>query len=269
MYLFNQSTKIGIVGLGVVGSAVKESMTDTCELVLVDNDPTKSRNQFEELFDCDGIFICVPSPQNDEGGCDTTMLVDVISKLKNYRGVIISKTTAPPDVYEELGKEFANLIHSPEFLTAANSLNDYLLGSFAIIGGSVKAYQLEAERIIRLGQTNIRNVRFCSLGEASLVKYALNSFVSTKLIFMNELAQLAEKAGYDYFKIAEMIKLDSRIGNSHMQVPGPDGLYGFSGACLPKDTATFLNYARTHGIDLSVLAAAVKKNTLLRLTEPK
>ena len=86
---------------------------------------------------------------------------------------------------------------------------------------------------------------------------------------MNELYQLASATGLDYNKIVTMIKSDERIGRSHMQVPGPDGSFGFGGACFPKDTAALLKYAESLNIPLNVLDAAVKKNTLLRLTEPK
>jgi len=93
--------------------------------------------------------------------------------------------------------------------------------------------------------------------------------MSTKVVFMNEIKQLADAANLDYDTIAAMISMDKRIGNSHMQVPGPDGHYGFGGACFPKDTSALLKYADSLGITPMVLDAAIKKNTFLRLTEPK
>ena len=66
-----------------------------------------------------------------------------------------------------------------------------------------------------------------------------------------------------------MVTFDHRIGYSHMQVPGPDGAFGFGGACFPKDTAALLKYAESVGETPMVLDAAVRKNTILRLTEPK
>jgi UDPglucose 6-dehydrogenase len=86
---------------------------------------------------------------------------------------------------------------------------------------------------------------------------------------MNEIQQLTTAAGLDYNRIAGMITHDPRIGRSHMKVPGPDSSYGFGGACFPKDTAALIKYAEGLGINLNTLDAAVKKNTLLRLTEPK
>ena len=103
-----------------------------------------------------------------------------------------------------------------------------------------------------------------------MAKYIINTFLATKVIFMNEMAQLAEASGLRWDTIRHLIALDERrFGNSHTQVPGPDGQYGFGGACFPKDTAALLRYADQLDIPLNVLDAAVKKNTLLRLTEPK
>lgn len=265
--------KIGIIGLGFVGGAIKNAMEGLWPDPLVLVDPAKGyTTTIADLKECSGVFISVPSPQGIDGSCDTSILESVLKELKaiNYTGVIISKCTAPPDVYTRLNEEYPNLIHAPEFLTAANANRDYENGKFAIIGGSVLAYQREAERLIRIGQQGLgENVRYCSIGEAALAKYAINSFMSTKVIFMNELYQLADSMSLDYNKIAEMVKMDGRIGNSHMQVPGPDGAFGFGGACFPKDTSALLKIAEQHGVAMNVLDAAVKKNTLLRLTESK
>ena len=266
--------KIGIIGLGFVGGAIKESMAHReYEIKLVLVDPAKGETgTYADLKDCDGVFVCVPTPQDSDGTCDTRPLESVLSQLKaiNYHGVIISKCTAPPSTYEKLNEEFPNLVHAPEFLTAANAVMDYQRGSFAIIGGRVKAYLKEAERVIRLGQEGLGdNVQFCSIGEASLAKYTINTFLATKVVFMNELHGIAVASGLSYETIMSMVKMDKRIGASHMQVPGPDSAFGFGGACFPKDTSALLKYAESLNITPMVLEAAVKKNTFLRLTEPK
>ncbi len=267
---FMKKTKIGIVGLGFVGGAIRSALDDnsSVELKLVDKDPARGTHSFKDLMDCEGIFICVPSPQGDDGRCDTSILEYVLEQLKDYDGVIISKCTAPPDVYTRLNDQYPNLVHAPEFLTAANAVRDYINGKFAIIGGKVGAYRREAERIIRISQSALGdNVRHCSIGEASLAKYTINSFLATKVAFMNELWGIAVAAGLDYNTVAEMVMLDSRIGRSHMQVPGPDGHFGFGGACFPKDTSALLKYAESLNYTPMVLDAAVKKNTILRLKD--
>jgi len=266
--------KIAIIGLGFVGLAIKDAFEygpdEAVSLVLID--PQKGHTgTYQDLSDCDGVFLCVPSPQGDDGSCDTSILEDVLSKLNavNYQNTIISKCTAPPTVYERLNQQYPNLIHAPEFLTAANAINDYAQGTFAFIGGQVTAHKHQAERIIRMSQTALSNVYYCTIGEAAMAKYAINSFLATKVVFMNELYKLSTAANLDYEKIARMITADNRIGNSHMTVPGPDGLFGFGGMCFPKDTAALLKYAEDLGAQMNVLDSAVKKNTLLRLTEPK
>jgi UDPglucose 6-dehydrogenase len=261
--------KIGIIGLGFVGNAIKQAFWNEDQLVLVDNDRTRGRDPFQDLVRCDGVFICVPTPQDDDGTCDTTILEDILAKLEiiKFEGVIISKCTAPPDTYTRLNEKYPNLVHAPEFLTAANAARDYANGKFAIIGGRIKAYRDLAESIIKQTQGGLgEHIHHCTIAEASLAKYAINTFMATKVTFMNELYSLAKASDCDYNQIAKMIKSDVRIGNSHMQVPGPDGSFGFAGACFPKDTNALLKFAESKDVQMNVLDAAVKKNTLLRLT---
>ena len=259
--------KIGIVGLGFVGNAIKTSYEDPgIELALVD--PSKGfTDTYDDLKSCSGVFVCVPSPQGYDGSCDTSILESVLDNLKtvDYNGVIISKVTAPPHVYARLQKTHKNLVHAPEFLTAANAIQDYRNGRFCFIGGEVQAYRNEAERIIRLGQRGLNSVMHCSIQEASLAKYTINSFLATKVVFMNEMASLGETSDCDWDKIKRMISQDNRIGITHLQVPGPDGSYGFGGACFPKDTSALLKFADDLKQQMTVLEAAVKQNTLLRL----
>ena len=265
-------TRVGIVGMGFVGSAIANAMDHGFGGITA-IDPAKGyNNTYKDLLDCDGVFVCVPSPQDADGTCDTSILEDVLANLAKlyYQGVVISKCTAPPDAYEQLNILYPNLVHAPEFLTAANAKADYANGRFAMIGGRVGVYQREAERLIRIGQQSLgENVVHCTIGEASLAKYSINSFMSTKVIFMNELYQLAQAMNLNYDNVAAMVKMDHRIGSSHLQVPGPDGNFGFGGACFPKDTSAMLKFAERHNVALNILDAAVKKNTLLRLTEPK
>jgi len=264
-------SSIGIIGVGFVGNAIRDSFSGSgvTRLVLIDQDPNKTTGTYDDIMNCEGVFVCVPSPMSDDGSCDTSILESVLERLKDYDGVIISKCTAPPDVYERLNKQYKNLVHVPEFLTAANAVQDYARQQFSIIGGSVQAYRYEAERIIKSSLPDLQGVQHCSIGEAAMAKYLINTFLATKVIYMNEFKQLADAAGLDYDRIVRMTSFDERIGRSHMKVPGPDGAYGFGGACFPKDTAALLKYAEKLSVPMNVLDTAVKKNTLLRLTEPK
>lgn len=261
--------KIGIVGLGYVGTAIYEAYQDRqFSLVVVDVDPNIVSATYQDLQDCEAVFVCVPSPSKENGECDTSILNSVLYLLKDYKNVIISKTTAPPQFYERMQYVYPNLIHVPEFLTAKDSRRDFLNTQHIIIGGSVKAYQNEAERILRAVQP-LKTAIHCSIGEAALTKYIINSYLATKVVFMNEMQELANVHNYDWNKIRKLIDQDARIGNSHTQVPGPDGHYGFGGHCFPKDTNALIKYSSKLGIQLSVLKSAIKKNLLFRLQKPK
>jgi UDPglucose 6-dehydrogenase len=266
--IWDQS-KIGIVGIGFVGGAIKTAMEDVCDLVLVDSDPSRASHEFRDLLKCDAIFICVPSPQGDDGRCDTSILESVLECLQSFTGVIISKCTASPEVYTQLNDKYPNLVHAPEFLVAATATHDYINGKFAFIGGRVQAYRNEAAEVIKLGQRNLEVIHHCTIAEAAMAKYTINTYLATKVVWMNELYQLCEKMGIDYRKVVAMAATDRRIGGSHLRVPGPDESFGFGGACFPKDTAALLKIAEDYNVQMNVLDSAVKKNTLLRLTEPK
>ena len=260
--------KIGIIGLGFVGAAILNSLSDRfIDLIIID--PDKGHNStYNDLAGAEAVFVCVPTPRDNDGNCDSSILEDVLARLHTirYTGVIISKCTAPPNVYQKLNEQYPNLVHVPEFLTASKAMQDYLNGSFAIIGGSIKAYMNEAERFTKISQQNLKTIVHCDIGEAALTKYAINSFLATKVVFMNELHRVAEAAGLDYNVIATMINLDRRIGDSHMRVPGPDGTFGFGGHCFPKDTEALLSLSKDLGVTMQVLEAALKKNLLLRLS---
>ena len=262
--------KIGIIGHGYVGEAIAQSIVPPFQAVIID--PAKGWNTtyYDLKKECSCVFICVPSPQGADGQCDTSIIESVLKELQfGFTGTIISKVTAPPDFYEDWGKLLPNLVYVPEFLRASSGITDFARAEWTIVGGTVGAYQREAIRIIKQLQTELRHIELCGIGEAAFVKYSINSFLATKVVFMNELYQLSAKKGYNWRQLSNLINMDKRIGDSHMQVPGPDKYYGFGGACFPKDTEALLKYADDHSVNLNTLDAAVKKNTLLRLTKPK
>lgn len=257
--------KIGIVGMGYVGQAVASAYTEKVkEVVCVDIIEEKSTHKFNDLFKTDAIFICVPSPMKSDGSCNADILIDTLDKLKKYKKTIISKTTALPSIYEKLGNEYYNLVHVPEFLTAHNNIKDYANETGAIIGASDDDSRVLALQILKLGQSKLTSFYTCSLKEAAFAKYVENCFLATKVIFMNEMASLANKINLDWDKIRRILEKDPRVGLSHCKVPGHDGLLGFGGVCFPKDTSAFLHYAKSLNIDLSLLQLAVNKNRIIR-----
>lgn len=255
--------KIGIIGLGYVGAAVAAAYSYKADLIRVDIDPTKSTHDFNDLYNTDAIFVCVPSPAYTDGSCNGSILIDVLHRLRDYKNLIISKTTATPTIYESLS-HYKNLVHIPEFLTSANSIVDYANETSSIIGGSDDTFQTKAIQLTRLGQNKIRSGYLCTLKEAAFAKYVENCFLATKVVFMNEMAQLAKSDNIQWSTIAGILQKDPRVGLSHCQVPGPDGTTGFGGHCFPKDTEAFIKYSKTLHQRLSLLELAVQRNKEIR-----
>jgi UDPglucose 6-dehydrogenase len=210
----------------------------------------------------------VPSPSTEDGHCDDSYMRNVLKELEGYAKVIICKSTIPPGVYATFQTHYPNIVHAPEFLTAANAFRDYINATTAVVGGNIKAYRTEAIQFVKASQP-LANIVECGIGEAALTKYAINSFLATKVVFMNEIYQLSSTLGLDYNMITAIMRSDKRIGSSHMTVPGQDGSLGFGGYCFPKDTEALSKFAESNRSSLSVLDSAIKKNTMLRLTSPK
>lgn len=255
--------KIGIIGAGFVGSAIKNAY-DTYNVSVIVRDPLKGFDtSWEDIRDCTGVFVCVPSPSKDNGEADTSILEEVLTSLKDMKGVIISKVTAPPSTYTLLQKDYPNLVHAPEFLVAASAKQDYINGTFSLLGGCEK-YTILAEELIRLGQKNLNFVNHCTIAEASLAKYTINSFLALKVSFMNQLFDLSEQLEVDYNVLRNLIACDSRVGNSHLNVPGPDGYRGFGGACFPKDVKAIIAEAKKVNTTLNILEVAIQYNNDLK-----
>lgn len=256
--------KIGLIGAGFVGGAIKNAY-ETFGVPIIVHDPAKGfMSTWDELRSCDGVYVCVPSPTSDNGECDTRILESVLDNLSGMEGVIISKVTAPPGVYSKLQVVHPNLVHAPEFLVAATANEDYINGYFAFIGGDLD-YVQKAEAIIRASQPSLRDVTYCTITEASLAKYTINSFLATKVVFMNQVYDLAQQLGVDYNALSNLLKSEKRFGESHLRVPGPDGSRGFAGACFPKDTAALVFEAKRAGVPMTLLEAAVAVNKTLRV----
>ena len=258
--------RIGIIGLGTVGNAIVNNFNFPLHTVCIDVDVNKNTTgTYEEILKTDIIFVCVPSPMKDDYSCDTRILENTLKKLKQFKGVIVSKVTAPPDVYKKLGKIYPNLVYCPEFLRENSANLDYAEAKWLVIGGSVKAYMHESLRIMEFLQPNVENAFFCTLEEASIFKYTVNTFLAQKVVFFNQIKSLCDKSKIDYNKLLPFFELDPRLGNSHFRVPGEDGNFGFGGKCFPKDVNAFIKYSTKQRSKLTLLDEANKINTLLRL----
>jgi UDPglucose 6-dehydrogenase len=266
--LMKKYLKLGIVGEGVVGSAVSFAFnTNSVTQLIVD--PAKYITTVADLVRSDPgiIFVCVPTPNNNSFKVDISVVRSVLSEIGSvkYTGIVVIKSTMTPDCLIQLQADFnLRLVYNPEFLTEATAMADFVNPCMQVLGGNesdcIEVAQAYTNHSI-VEQAPIFKTDFVT---ASLIKYTINSWLATKVIFMNEINHLQSVVGGDWGQLVEIIKSDPRIGNSHLQVPGPDGHYGFGGKCFPKDTMAFLNYAQTQDVKLSVLTAAITKNQILR-----
>lgn len=254
--------RIGIIGYGYVGKAIAECY-DKKDLVI--RDPVlKNSADLSDFNNCDAIFVCVPSPSNHDGSCNTDILEQSIKELLfvliNKQIPIICKTTAPPSVYQKLHSEYSNIVHCPEFLTAANSFLDYKNANYFILGGR-EEWCVKAREVIYLGVPLVHHkFLITDIKTAAFFKYMMNSYLAAKVTFMNEFCKLADVEGVDWQSVQRLSSYDVRIGNTHMSVPGSDGKYGWGGACFPKDVSAIIQEAKSLNLDFTLLENIVEIN---------
>jgi UDPglucose 6-dehydrogenase len=251
--------RIGIIGFGYVGQAIGWAHRSD-DLVIRDPKLANSAS-LDKFNDCDAIFICVPSPPKgdlyEDGHCDSSILEQTLKELLfvniNKQIPIICKTTAPPSVYERLQKEYPNLVHCPEFLTAANATADYANADGCVLGGDYD-WCVKAREVIRHGRPMVHDkFTIVPIKVAAMHKYLMNSYLAARVTFMNDFKKLADAEEVDWKDLAYLAKHDGRIGYSHLDVPGPDGQYGWGGACFPKDVAAIMMEALDLGVELELL----------------
>lgn len=242
--------RIGIIGFGFVGSAV--GWHHKHQTLIIKDPKLKDSASLQDLVNADAVFVCLPSPMLEDGRCDTSYLelgLDELMSVPFEKPIpIICKTTAPPSVYQKLIEKYPNIVYSPEFLTAANNIADYGNADFFVVGGD-PAWCERAKEVIKTGvKITDDSFVYTDIKTASMFKYMMNSYMSMKVTFMNDFFELAEAEGVEWRNLKKLALLDDRIGTTHMDVPGPDGQFGYGGACFPKDVAAII----TEGIDLGV-----------------
>ena len=265
--------KIGIIGHGFVGRAIANAHDQDNLLI---NDPKLFESAgIEEIKDnTDWVYVAVPTPMSDLGEMDTSILDSVLDSLIGYKGLVISKCTALPGYYVAAKKHYNfKLIHVPEFLTAANANKDYLSPDMIVMGGDIVDCEYYKDVVVQADKTNTTATKFvvADIGTASAMKYYANSFLATKVIFNNQFAAWCTKQGIDWNNLSSINKLDKRLGNTHWDVPGPDGMFGYGGYCFPKDVSALTH--SEHNECLSLLKHQFEVNSQIRsvksLTEPK
>jgi len=256
---------IGVIGNGFVGNAVAKGFENHLDVLIYDLDDTRSTHSYEDTLQCDFVFVCLPTPMIDaEGGrCNLSILDKFFKEASevNTQATFIIKSTVPIGTTERLCNEYPNMniIHNPEFLTAANAEYDFVNADRHVFGGSsnlvssvAKMYQsiFPSIPIIKMKST-----------ESECVKYFANCFLAAKVMIFNEMKMLCNELGdVNYDNIMDGVCSDDRIGHSHTHVPGPDGDYGFGGTCFPKDINSLINTMIDNGVDPIILKSVWDQN---------
>ena len=257
--------KIGIIGQGFVGNAVYQKFKEYYEVLTFDLDETKCNSTFNEVVECDYVFTCLPTPMNSDGSCNTTIVEGVIKQIDEIgktKGIVVKSTIVPGTTQSWNEKYKTNIVFNPEFLTERNAVKDYENQSRIILGGprpsttklkGIFSKVFPKAHIVKTDSTH-----------AEMVKYLINTFLSVKVSFANEIYQICEGLKIDYDKVVEYATYDERLGDSHWNVPGHDGDFGFGGHCFPKDLAALIHLAENLNVIDNVLSAAEQTNTQVR-----
>lgn len=260
--------KLGIVGHGFVGKAMDFGFSRRVEKFIVDPVYKTSVKDLEE-FNPDLVLVCVPTPMGDDGSQDSSIIESVFKDLCRYcpQSIKVVKSTVLPIVLEKLHLLEPNLIYNPEFLREKHANEDFINSDMIIFGGDRNVSSKVSGAYLRHSKCKTKEHVFVDLKTASLIKYSINTFLASKVIFFNELHSIFESLDVkdSWEAIINVISRDNRIGDSHMNVPGHDGKKGFGGACFPKDSLALVKLAKTQGIDLSILQSAIKTNNKIRL----
>ena len=267
--------KIGVIGQGFVGSSLKEGFSNVFNVLTYDKYVSeKSNSTLDEIVqECDVIFSCVPTPMDmNSGACDIGIVIDVtrnINEAANRLGkspVIVIKSTVPPGTSAMLGFNHSSICpvaFNPEFLTEANAVEDFKNQNRIIIGADNEKVGDRVKSVFEEGFPNVPILK-TSTKQAEMVKYVTNCFLATKVSFANEIFDICSSMDMSYDEVIDLAKLDTRLGDSHWMVPGPDGDRGYGGHCFPKDLQALRFIASRLQIKTHVLDGASMTNNRVR-----
>ena len=259
--------KLGIVGHGFVGKATDWGFSKRVSKFIVDpllNTTVADLKDFEP----DIVFVCVPTPMGNDGSQDSSIIEKVIKQLVTYcpNAIKVVKSTVLPSLLDELQRLDSKLVYNPEFLREKHANLDFANSDMIIFGGDRNISTKVSNAYLRHSRCKTEEHIFTDLKTASLIKYTINTFLASKVIFFNEMHSLYEKLDVkdSWETVINIISRDNRIGESHMNVPGHDGKKGFGGACFPKDSLALVKFADSLGVDLKSLISTIKINNKIR-----
>lgn len=259
-------SKVVIVGFGHVGGGMQSIFQHSAV-----HDPAKGfyaegRGKF------DLAIVCVPTPQREDGSCDTSIVEKAVREVPS--DLVLIKSTVTPGTTARLHLETDKRVaFSPEYMGESgywtpprfpDPLNPVTHG-FMIIGGTPDTCADVADIFLpELGPAT--RFRFMSATEAEIVKYAENAFFALKVAFANDLRLVCEAANVNYHAVREGWIDDPRVGPMH--TAAFKGNRGFGGKCLPKDASAFLSFCKSLGLDGVLMQAVIDRNTEHRKEQP-
>ena len=261
---------VGVIGLGFVGTAVQKGFESTHKVITYDIQKHCTEKSITDVVKTAQVtFICVPTPMNSDGTCNTSIVESVLTEIasvNDMKSVCVLKSTIPPGTTNRLAEMFPNITiaFNPEFLTEKNYINDFLSQVNIIVGYTHRISQVQS--VLQLYWERFPNskITITTAKEAEMIKYVANTFLATKVAYLNEIWQICQKTGINYNHISNILREDERLGGTHWNVPGHDGHFGFGGTCFPKDINALIQYANQNGQNTPLLNAVWEKNLEVR-----
>ncbi|MDO6595896.1 UDP-glucose/GDP-mannose dehydrogenase family protein [Oceanihabitans sp. 2_MG-2023] len=213
------------------------------------------------------IFLALPTPEDEDGSADLSYVLGAakdIGKLITDYKVIVDKSTVPVGtadrVKETIAKETSvdfDVVSNPEFLREGFAVDDFLKPERIVVGSSSDRATALMQKLYKPFVRSGNPIIIMDEKSAELTKYAANSFLATKITFMNEIANFCEKVGADVDKVRAGMGTDSRIGKRFL-FPG----IGYGGSCFPKDVKALHKSGKDNGYDFDILNAVIKVNDI-------
>lgn len=263
--------QIGIIGYGTVGQAYHNFFKDKCDIAI--NDPKYEKSvSIQKLKEVSSlILICVPANTKNNGEIDTSILYKILANLNNQEKslqnnpLVCIKTTILPDIANDIINryKYLKICYTPEYIRDDFAFDDVHKFESLVIGGEL-IYSQQIETIFKKYGTHYKTFKtsFVDIETAAFLKYMENSFLGLKVSFMNEMFDVfnALETNIPWVSAMDAFHNDSRMGNSHYFVPGPDGKRGWGGKCLPKDIAAFIKYIKNNNFHPRLLESVAKIN---------
>tara|TARA_B100001057_G_C22719253_1_gene899038 strand:- start:9 stop:851 length:843 start_codon:yes stop_codon:yes gene_type:complete len=258
-----KNLKIGIIGMGYVGTATFNGLKNSYNVASFDINKPSTYDTLNELANfSDLIFVCLPTPMNKSGECDLSIIDNVLSKLNSLfkDKIVVIKSTCIPGTSKKFQENFKNLkiVFNPEFLREKFINEDFVNQKFIILGGLKKYTKVVKDMYSHIFPT-IKYFQ-TDLTTAEMVKYTINNFLALKVSFANEIFDICEVKNINYEDMINIAISDLRLGNSHWAVPGHDGKRGYGGSCFPKDVSALYSDMSKLNLVSYIIKASYDRN---------